>query len=160
MNNQIKTAMAKNSMSTINAFLEPRKFAFIGLSRDEKKFSRAVFKELKKKGYTMFPVNPNLDEVDGIKCYRDLSELPADVKHALFMTPKENTAGAVENAVHHGFTHIWIQQGAETKEAIDVANENGAKLVSKTCILMHAAPSGVHKFHGAIMKFFGAFSKN
>ena len=152
--------MAKTSLTEIQAFLEPGKFAFIGLSRDEKKFSRAAFKELKKKGYTMYPVNPNLESVDGIKCYRDISELPSDVKHGLFMTPKKNTAGAVENAIQHGFTHLWIQQGAETKEAIGIANEHGVKLVSRTCILMHAAPSGVHKFHGAIMKLFGAFSKN
>lgn len=151
--------MSKNSLSTIQEFLEPRKFAFIGLSSDPKKFSRAAFKELKAKGYQMFPVNPKLDEVDGVKCYKDVAALPADVKHALFMTPKENTAGAVENAIHHGITHIWIQQGAETKEALEVASENAVKLVSKTCILMHAAPSGVHKFHSFLMKLFGAFPK-
>ena len=152
--------MAKKSLSTINAFLEPRKFAFIGLSRDPKKFSRAAFKELKAKGYDMYPVNPNLEEIDGIKCYRDISELPPGIKHALFMTPKENTAGAVENAINQGFTHIWIQQGADTKEAIETANQNGVKLVYKTCILMHASPTGVHKFHGFLMKLFGAFSEN
>jgi hypothetical protein len=152
--------MAKNSIFNINAFLEPRKFAFIGLSRDEKKFSRAAFKELKKKGYTMYPVNPNLDEVDGVKCYRSISELPADIRHALFMTPKQSTAEAVKDAIHHGFTHIWIQQGAETGEALEAVQQSGVKFISKTCILMHATPSGVHKFHGAIMKFFGAFSKN
>jgi len=152
--------MAKNSFSTIEAFLAPRKFAFIGLSRDPKKFSRAVFKELKVKGYEMYPVNPNLDEIDGVKCFKDISELPADVRHALFMTPKANTAGAVENAIHHGFTHIWIQQGAETTDAIELATQNGVKLVSKTCIMMHANPSGIHKFHRFLAKLFGAFPKN
>lgn len=151
--------MSKNSLTTIQEFLAPKKFAFIGLSSDPKKFSRAAFKELKAKGYEIYPVNPKLDQVDGIKCYRDIADLPSDIKRALFMTPKENTAGAVENAIHHGFTHLWIQQGAETKEALDVANENAVKLVSKTCILMHATPSGVHKFHGFIMKIFGAFPK-
>lgn len=152
--------MPKNNLSTIKAFLEPGKFAFVGLSRDPKKFSRAAFKELKSKGYEIFPVNPNLDEIDGIKCYKDISEVPSEVKHALFMTPKENTAGAMENAIHHGFTHIWIQQGAETKEALELAEQSGVKLISKTCILMHAQPSGVHKFHRILAKLFGNFPKN
>jgi hypothetical protein len=151
--------MPKNSLSTIQEFLAPKKFAFIGLSSDPKKFSRAAFKELKTKGYQMFPVNPKLDDIDGVKCYKDVAELPPDVKHALFMTPKENTAGAVKDAINHGFSHLWIQQGAETKEALDFANGNAVKLVSKTCILMHATPSGVHKFHGFLMKIFGAFPK-
>jgi predicted CoA-binding protein len=151
--------MGKNSLTTIEEFLAPKRFAFIGLSRDPKKFSRSAFKELKAKGFDMFPVNPNLDEIDGTRCYKELSELPDNVKHALFMTPKENTAGAVENAIHHGFTHLWIQQGSETKEALEIASQNGVKLVSKTCILMHGNPSGIHKFHGFIMKLFGGFPK-
>ena len=152
--------MAKNSLKMINEFLEPKSFALIGVSRDPKKFSRAVFKELRAKGYEIFPVNPNMDDVEGVKCYQDIAELPPTVKRALFMTPKTNTAGAVENALHHGFTHIWIQQGAETKEALETARENGAKLVSKACIMMHASPSGVHHFHRFLSKLFGALPKN
>jgi uncharacterized protein len=152
--------MAKSSLKTINEFLEPRKFALIGLSRNAKSFSRLAFKELRAKGYTIYPVNPNLDEVDGVKCYRDIAQLPQDVRHAVFMTPKDKTSGAVVEGIDHGFTHIWLQQGAETPDAISTASEKGVKLVSKTCLLMHADPKGVHKFHGSIMKLFGAFSKN
>jgi uncharacterized protein len=152
--------MAKNSLKTINEFLEPKKFAFIGLSRDPKKFSRGIFKELLAKGYDMYPVNPNMDDVEGIRCYQDVTELPENVRHALFMTPKSTTAGAVENAINHGFTHFWIQQGAETKEAVEYAKQKNVKLVHGACIMMHANASGVHKFHGILSKIFGAFPKN
>jgi uncharacterized protein len=151
--------MAKNNLTTINEFLDPKSFAFIGLSRDPKKFSRSVFKELIAKGYVIYPVNPNMDDVEGVKCYHDVAELPENVKHGLFMTPKVNTAGAVENAVHHRFTHIWIQQGAETKEAVEIARQNGVKLVQGACIMMHANPGGVHKFHRMLSRLFGVFPK-
>jgi uncharacterized protein len=152
--------MAKNSLSTINEFLAPKSLAFIGLSRDPKKFSRAVFKELLTKGYDIYPVNPNMDDVEGVKCYHDVAELPDSVKYGLFMTPKLNTAGAVENAIHNGFTHLWIQQGAETKEAVEIAKQNAVKVVHGACIMMHANPAGVHKFHRLLSKIFGAFPKN
>jgi uncharacterized protein len=152
--------MAKNSLKTINDFLEPKRFALIGLSRDPKKFSRAVFKELQNKGYNIYPVNPNMDDIEGVKCYQSITDLPGNVKHAVFMTPKTSTAGSVEMAINQGFTHIWIQQGAETKEAIQLANEKGVKLVHNTCIMMHAGPAGVHKFHRFLSKLFGAFPKN
>jgi uncharacterized protein len=152
--------MAKNSLSTINEFLAPKSLAFIGLSRDPKKFSRAIFKELQGKGYDIYPVNPNMDDVEGVKCYHDVADLPESVRYGLLMTPKQNTAGAVENAIHHGFTHLWIQQGAETKEAVEIAKQNAVKVVHGACIMMHANPSGVHKFHGFLSKIFGAFPKN
>jgi len=151
--------MAKNRLEIIDEFLQPKKFAFIGLSRDPKKFSRNVFKELLAKGYDIYPVNPNMDDVEGIKCYNDVSGLPESVRYGLFMTPKANTAGAVENAIHHGFTHFWLQQGAETKEAVEIAKQNGVKLVYGACIMMHANPDGVHKFHRFLSKLFGAFPK-
>jgi len=152
--------MAKNKLTDIQAFLEPGKFALIGLSRDPKKFSRAVFKELRAKGYEIYPVNPQMDDLEGVKCYHDVADLPADVRHGLFMTQKSTTAGAVDHAISQGFTHIWIQQGAETKEAIEVAQQNGVKLVSKACIMMHANPSGVHSFHRFLAKLFRTFPKN
>jgi len=151
--------MAKSSLSTINEFLEPKRFAFIGLSRDPKKFSRSIFKELSGKGYDIYPVNPNMDDVEDVKCYHDVGDLPENVKFGLFMTPKKNTAGAVENAIHHGMTHLWIQQGAETKEAVEIAKQNGVKLIYGACIMMHSSPSGVHKFHRFLSKMFGTFPK-
>jgi predicted CoA-binding protein len=89
-----------------------------------------------------------------------VADLPPDVKHGLFMTPKANTAAALDHAISHGFTHVWIQQGAETKEALEIAAQNGVKSVSRACIMMHAGPSGVHSFHRMLAKLFGTFPKN
>ncbi len=152
--------MGKNSLTTIREFLEPGKFAFVGLSRDPKKFSRTAFKELSAKGFEMYPVNPNMDDIDGIKCYHDIAELPDGVDRALFMTPKANTAGAVEHALNNGVKYIWLQQGSETKEAAEAAKQGGARLVEGACIMMHANPSGVHRFHRFLAKIFGALPKN
>ncbi|MDX9907720.1 MAG: CoA-binding protein [Bacteroidales bacterium] len=152
--------MAKNSLTTIKEFTETRRFALVGLSRDPKKFSRSVFKELTQKGYQILPVNPNMDDVEGVKCYHDLSELPGDVKHALFMTPKAQTATEVSKAISLGMTHLWLQQGTETREAADLAAGKNIKLVNGACIMMHTNPAGVHNFHRFLSKIFGTFPKN
>jgi uncharacterized protein len=152
--------MAKNSLTTIQEFLEPKRFALIGLSRDPKKFSRTVFKELQAKGFEIYPVNPNMDDIEGVKCYHDMAELPEQVKHLLFMTPKTTTASEVTKAIDLGFKHMWIQQGAESKDAIEIAAKSDVKLVHGACIMMHSNPSGVHKFHRFLSKFFGTLPKN
>jgi predicted CoA-binding protein len=152
--------MAKNSLESIKNFLEPKEFAFIGISRDEKKFSRHVYKELSAKGIKMHPVNPKMEELNGNKVYHSISDLPAGVTHALVMTPKAQTASAIEEGMKRGITHFWIQQGAETPEAIEIAKDGNANLVTKACIMMYSEPvKSIHKFHQVLAKLFGAYPR-
>ncbi len=153
--------MKKNKLSEIKAFLEPKRFAFIGLSSDPKKFSRAAYKELSGRGFKMLPVNPKMEELDGVKCYKDISELPEDVKHALIMTPKSETLSAVGKAIDKGIHHIWIQQGAETEALDDLAKDHKITMINKACILMFAQPvGGVHGFHRFLSKVFRTYPVN
>jgi predicted CoA-binding protein len=151
--------MAKISKTAAEQFLAPKKFALVGLSRDPKKFSRAVYKELFAKGFEIYPVNPAMDDLDGRKVFHSLADVPQGIAHALIMTPKKETASAVYDAARKGMTHIWIQQGAETPEALDEAKKHGLNVVSKACILMHAPPvRSVHAFHRFMAKLFGQIS--
>lgn len=145
-----------NTLKEIESFLDSKKFAFVGISGDSKKFSRNVFKELKKKGFEFYPVNPNVDEIDGIKCYHDISEVPDDVKHAIFMTPKSKTSGEVKKAIENGYDHIWIQQGANSEETEKLGNASDISFINNKCIMMFAQPVGsIHKFHRFFVKLFG-----
>jgi hypothetical protein len=67
INQQIPWQMV--SKKNIQDFLEPKKLAIAGVSRNPKKFGHAVFRELKKSGYSVYPINPNTDTLDGEKCY-------------------------------------------------------------------------------------------
>ena len=153
--------MAKNTLESIRKFIEPKEFAFIGISRDEKKFSRHVYKELLKKGVKMYPVNPKMDKIDDEMCYHSISELPSGITHAVLMTPKHQTAASIEEGVNHGITNFWIQQGAESEEAAETAKKHNVNIINKACIMMFAEPvHSVHKFHRFLSKLFGAYPKN
>lgn len=144
----------------IQQFLEPRKIAVAGASRNEKKFGGYVIKELMPKGFELFPVNPNADEIQGLKCYKSVSELPDDIKNLLVVTSKTETAGVVAEAIEKGLERFWFQQGAETDEAIALAIKAGKTVISKKCILMFATPvNGIHKFHRFFNKIVGAYPK-
>jgi uncharacterized protein len=152
--------MKKSFNTTIETFLAPRKFALAGVSRNPKKFGFMAFKDLKEKGFEIYPVHPDADEINGVKCYRSVSDLPADVRHLVSMVPKDQTFDTVNKALERGIRNIWIQQMSETQEAIDLALEKNAGLVMKTCILMHASPvKGGHLFHRGLMKIFGLLPK-
>lgn len=147
------------TLNQINQFIESQPIAMVGVSRNPKKFGYIAFKELKQKGMNIIPVNPGADEIMGEKSYSSISVLPADVKGIIIMTNKNRTASIIREAKEKGITQIWIQQMADTKEALAELKGTNINCISGECILMHYKANGIHKFHGALKKFFGRFPR-
>jgi len=142
-------------MRDIARFLSLEKYAIAGVSRDPKKFGQVVFRDLRKKGMDVVPINPKADTIDGVKCYSSVSDLPADVRGLIFMTPKEETLAVAREAIAHGIKDLWVQQGAETKELIGDLEKEDVNLIYKQCIMMFWKPDGIHSFHRFLKKIFG-----
>ena len=119
----------------------------------------SAFKELKEKGMKIIPVNPLADEILGEKSYPNLKMLPAEVQSIIVFTKKDKTASVIREAKERGIKHIWIQQMADNKEALDELKDSGINYITGQCILMHYKPHSIHKFHGSLKKFFGSFPK-
>ena len=148
------------TLNEIYKFLEPRKLAIAGASRNLKKFGGSVFKELRDNGFELYPINPNADEIQGVKCYKSVEELPADVNHLFIVTPKYETEIIARAAVKKGIQMIWIQQGTDTPEAVKTIEDAGIPLIYKKCIMMFASPvKSVHRFHRFLVKTFGGYPK-
>ena len=144
----------------IENFFQPKKLAVVGVSRDTKKFSHRAFKDLKERGYVVYPVNPNADKIDGDTCYKSVKDLPDDIRSVLILTPKKETDSILREAINKGIINIWVQQMSETKETIKIAEEYQKEIIHKKCIYMFAEPvTGVHKFHRTILRFFGMLPK-
>jgi uncharacterized protein len=147
------------TLKQINDFIDSQPIALVGVSRNPKKFGYAAFKELKEKGMKIIPVNPNAEEIMGDKCYPNVKMLPPEVSSIIVFTKKAETASVIRDAKEKGITQIWIQQMADTKEAIDELQGSGINYITGECILMHYKPHSIHKFHGGLRKLFGRFPK-
>ncbi len=144
----------------IDDFFKSKKIALVGVSRNKNKFGYKSFKSLVEKGYTILPVNPETNEIDGKKCFRSITDLPSDVESVLIMTPKDSTDKVLEESINKGIKNIWVQQMSETKNTIGIAEEYQKEIVTGKCIFMFAEPiSGVHKFHRTLVKIFGSLPK-
>ncbi len=149
-----------NTRQDIEGFLAQKTLAIVGRSRAPQSFSANAAKELKAKGYRIYAVNPNASEVQGEKCYPSLAALPEKVEGVLFLTPSIATGGAVQQAVEAGVTHFWIQQGAESADAINFCKEKNLRAVTGHCILMFAEPVGyLHRIHRFFKGLFGGLPK-
>jgi hypothetical protein len=148
------------TLNQIQDFLAPRKMAIAGASRNPKKFGGSVFQELKEKGFELYPINPNAEEIQGVKCYKSVNDLPADVEHLLILTPKYETELVAHAAVKKGIKMIWIQQQSETAVAVKTIEDAGIPIIYKKCIMMFADPvKSVHGFHRFLVKTFGGYPK-
>ncbi len=140
----------------IEEFINRKRLAVVGVSRDEGKFGNMAYRELKERGYDLVPVHPDMPSFAGETCYPNLQAIPQPVEGAVVIVSPARVSDVLRDAAAAGITHVWIQQGAESPEALALADELGLSVAHNACILMYAQPvRGFHKFHRAIAKFFG-----
>jgi uncharacterized protein len=156
--------MAKVTKKRIDDFLAAKRIAVIGPSRNEKEYSRMLFKELVKQGYDAIPVNPNIAELDGVKCYPNVKEIKPAPDRALILLSEDKTEQAVIDCADAGINHIWLHRhvagGVSDTRAIYRAEERGLNLITGFCMFMFLPNSNwFHKFHGGIMKLIGIYPK-
>ena len=146
----------KTGRQSVNNFLAQKIIAVAGVSRNERKFGNAAYNELKKKGYKVYPVNPNMNEMMGEKCYPDLHSLPEKPGGVFICLKAQETEKVVKEAAELKINNIWMQQGSESSEAIKYCRQNNIDVVHNECILMFVEPLLFgHKAHRWIKGIFG-----
>ena len=152
------------SRATIEDFVAQRKLAVVGVSRSAKGFGASAYRELKAKGYQVYPVHPEAESVIGDRCFPSLAALPEPVDGVLVIVPPAQSERVVDEAIAAGIHRIWLQQGAESEVAIERARKDGASVVHGECILMFAGGQGSrigfpHNMHRFFRKLFGGMPK-
>lgn len=111
-------------------------FAVIGVSSNPAKYGHQVYKDLKEAGYTVYPVNPTIDEVLGDRCYHSLSELPEKPHIVDTVVPPSVTERIVEECKELGIERVWMQPGSESQRAIEFCRRNKIKVVHDVCVMV------------------------
>ncbi|MEI8201500.1 MAG: CoA-binding protein [Bacteroidota bacterium] len=144
----------------IDEFLKSQNIAVVGVSRNPKKFGYMIYKALLDKGYNCYPINPNMESLEGKTCYKDLFSLNEPVDACVIITGKASTDSILKQAVEKGLTNIWIQQTSETPYVKEFAKSSPMNIIYGKCMLMFLEPvSGMHGFHRFLMKLFGRLPK-
>ncbi|MBU0693585.1 MAG: CoA-binding protein [Candidatus Omnitrophica bacterium] len=120
----------------VKDFLRQKNFAVVGSFRNESKYAFRILRILKEKGYKVYPVNPRLDEVDGLKCYKSVSDIPFSIDAVDVVTPQEVTERIVKECKEKGINRIWLQPGAESEKAIEFCKQNGIDVIHSLCVMM------------------------
>lgn len=148
----------------INDFLNERRFAAVGLSRDPKEFSRMLVREFLGRGYDVVPVNPAVTEIDGRQCFANVRDITPPVSAALLLTSPAATDAVVRDCVAAGVTQVWMYRGggngAVSPEAVEFCREHGVKVVAGECPFMFLPGTGFpHRLHGLIRRISGTYPR-
>jgi predicted CoA-binding protein len=107
-------------------FLAKKRIAVTGVSRSAKDHgANTVFKRLRDRGYDVFPINPNADEVEGTRSYHDLKSVPGGVDAVVIGTRPETADATMRECADLGITHAWMHRGPGTGSVSVTATEYG-----------------------------------
>ncbi len=121
----------------IEGFLDKKNiFAVVGVSRNPQKYGYRVYKDLKQAGYTVYPINPNVDMVDGDRCYNSLKVLPKRPDVVDIVVPPNVTEEIVRECKELGIKKVWMQPGSESKKAIDFCKKNHIEIIHNVCVMV------------------------
>lgn len=111
-----------------------RHVAVVGLSNKSYRPSYQVAAYMMANGYTISPVNPNYDEVMGIKCVSSLKEIDQNIEIVDIFRRSEEVLPVVEEAIALNARVIWMQLGVINEEAARLALDAGLEVVMDHCI--------------------------
>lgn len=107
-------------------FLANKRIAVTGVSRTpETHGSNVVYRRLRERGYEVFAVNPNADEVEGDKSYPDLGSIPGGVDAVVIGTRPETAEVTMKECAQLGIDRVWMHRAFGQGSASDVAAEFG-----------------------------------
>ena len=122
-------------------FLAHKRVAVTGVSRTPGSHgSNVVYKRLRDRGYEVFAVNPNADEVEGDRCYNDLRSIPGGVEAVVIATRPEIAEETMRECAELGIKHVWMHRGpgagSVSKPAAEYGRERGITVIDGGCPCM------------------------
>jgi uncharacterized protein len=122
-------------------FLAHKRIAVTGVSRTPGNHgSNVVYQRLKERGYDVYAVNPNADEVEGDPSYPDLTSIPGGVEAVVIGTRPERAQGTVEECELLGIKDVWMHRsfggGSVSPDAAEYGRRHGLTVIDGGCPLM------------------------
>ncbi|HET8682594.1 MAG TPA: CoA-binding protein [Micromonosporaceae bacterium] len=122
-------------------FLARKRIAVTGVSRAPQGHgSNAVYQRLRARGYQVFAINPNADEVEGDPCYHDLKSVPGGVEAVVIATRPETAEATMRECVDLGIRHAWMHRafgaGSVSTAATEYGRRHGITVIDGGCPLM------------------------
>lgn len=128
-------------------FLDQRRIAVAGVSREPGQAANAIYRRLRDAGYEVYPINPAADEVEGERCWPSVSALPERPDGVLIATHPAAAPEVARDCVEAGVPRVWMHRsfgtGSVSDEATEICRRAGIAVLDGGCPLMFLEPVDV-----------------
>jgi predicted CoA-binding protein len=108
----------------------------VGASSNREKFGNKSVRAHVRAGHEVLPVNPRADEIEGLRCYRSIGEVPGPIDRAsLYLPPKLGMEAVRELAARGDVAEVWLNPGAGSPELVAEARRLGFEPVQACSII-------------------------
>jgi len=116
-------------------FLAQRRIAVTGVSRSPANHGgNVVYKRLRERGYEVFAINPNADEVEGDPAYDDVRSIPGGVEAVVIATRRELAEDTMRECADLGIKHVWMHrsfgEGSVSEAATNYGRAHGIAVIN------------------------------
>ena len=147
-------------------FLTSKRVAVTGVSRQPKDHgANVVYRRLRDRGYDVFAVNPNADEVEGDHCCRDLASIPGGVDAVVIATRPETADTTMRECAELGIKHVSMHRGpgagSVSKTAAEYGRQHGVGVIDGGCPCMFGPTADPgHKAMRVVLSLTGNVPRN
>jgi uncharacterized protein len=109
--------------------------AVVGASADRSKFGNKAVRAYVRQGWTVYPVHPKLAEIEGLKVYASVAELPDSVQRIALYLPPDVGLTVLPDLVRLRNAELFVNPGADSDRLIDRAHELGLEPIQACAIV-------------------------
>lgn len=109
--------------------------AIVGASSNRDKFGNKALRAFRAEGYTVLAINPNEAEVEGIKTYPSVLDVPHAIDMATVYVPPDIGQGLLAEFEKKKIAEIWLNPGAESDELLVEAKRRKLNIVAACSIV-------------------------
>jgi predicted CoA-binding protein len=113
----------------------PKVVAVVGASSNRAKFGNKALRAYQAEGYTVVPVNPNEREVEGLKTYPSVLDVPLPIDMATVYVPPHIGITLLPQFEQKGIAEIWMNPGAESDELLAEARRLKLNVITACSIV-------------------------
>lgn len=110
-------------------------WAVVGATDDPGKYGYKLWYILKDRGYTVFPINPKLTEIEGHEVFPSLRDLPVKPEVIDMVVNPRVGIKVMEEIAELGIKYVWMQPGTRSQEIRDFADDHDITLI-EDCVLV------------------------
>ena len=103
--------------------------AVIGASKDSSKYGNMSVRAHLQAGYEVFPVHPKETEIEGLKVYRSVSEIPVALNRVSVYLPPAVGIKVIEEIAKKGTRELFLNPGSESDELVEKARSLGLNVI-------------------------------